>query len=155
MNTDQTSDSLNVTDFSPKKISIPPSEGGTSNLKLKVSKDAIQQTYAIPISANISFPNSITNTGGDTFNNNRSVSITESANLTLTILPPISDIEKFQSLVNEVITPVTGVWTFLAGVGAVIIPLIIRIYNKRKKQNTANQTDSNGGTEPKTNGTSK
>jgi hypothetical protein len=35
--------------------------------------------------------------------------------------------------VNTWITPITGVWTFLAGVGAVIAPLIISIYRKRKQ----------------------
>ena len=149
--TNLTGNSENMTHFSPKKISIPPSEGGTSNLIIKVPNNAKEQTFAMPISANITFPNTITNTGGDTFSNNKSVSVTESANLTLTVWPPLSDLEKFQSLVNEVITPVSGVWTFLAGAGAVVIPLIIRIYNKKKRQNTADQTDSNNGTEPKTN----
>jgi hypothetical protein len=73
------------------------------------------------------------------------VNIIESSNLTLTVLPPYTDAEKLSNFTNTWITPIQGIWTFLAGVGAVIAPLIINLYrkkqNKKKKQNDKNKND--------------
>jgi hypothetical protein len=32
------------------------------------------------------------------------------------------------------ITPVTGIWTFLAGVATVLTPFVIRLYNKKARK---------------------
>jgi hypothetical protein len=90
--------------------------------------------------ANISFPTSITNRGGETFSNNRSVSIVESSNLTLTVLPPYTTQEHLTNFTNAWITPVSGIWTFLAGVGAVVAPVIIALYRKKRKRNSVDST---------------
>jgi hypothetical protein len=126
---------------SPNKTSISPSASGSSTLHLKVLDGAEAKPYTFPVVANISFPTSITNRGGETFSNNRSVSIAESSNLTLTVLPPYTTQEQLSNFTNTWITPVSGIWTFLAGVGAVVAPLIIALYRKKRKRIT-NNTDN-------------
>ncbi len=124
--------------FIPNKVSIPSSSGSTSTLHIKALDNSRTVSYTLPILANISFPTKITNRGGEVFSNSKSVSLTQTSNLTLTVLPSYTTQELFTMFVNTWITPITGVWTFLAGVGAVVAPLIIRIYRKRHKKNDNN-----------------
>jgi hypothetical protein len=125
---------------SPNKTSVSPSASGSSTLHLKVLDGAEAKPYTFPVIANISFPTSITNRGGETFSNNRSVSIVESSNLTLTVLPPYTTQEHLTNFTNAWITPVSGIWTFLAGVGAVVAPVIIALYRKKRKRNSVDST---------------
>jgi hypothetical protein len=120
--------------FPNNKTSIPPSGSGSHSLIIKADDTAQPRTYTFPIIANISFPTSITNRGGETFNNNKSVSIIESSNLTLTVLPPYTPQEHLSNFTKDWITPITGIWTFIAGVGTVMGPLILYLYRKRKKK---------------------
>ena len=48
------------------------------------------------------------------------------------MLPPYTMQEQLNNFVNSWITPVNGLWSFLAGIAAVITPLIIR--RKQKSQ---------------------
>jgi hypothetical protein len=123
--------------FIPNKTSIPPSGMGTSTLHLKVSENATAKPYTIPINATISFPPVITNRGGEIFSNNKSVSVVESSDLTLTVLPPYSPGEHLKNFSDTWITPISGIWTFLAGVGVVIAPLVIQIYRRKQKKKEA------------------
>jgi hypothetical protein len=143
-NTDLQSESLLTADndygnnvqlhFYPNnKTSIPPSGSGSFSLVLKANNTAEPRSYTFPITANISFPTSITNRGGETFNNNRSVNIIESSNLTLTVLPPYSAPELLSNFTTAWITPLSGIWTFVAGIGTVVAPLLLYLYRKRKK----------------------
>src|SRR5215212_3336876 len=75
------------------------------HLLLKANATAEPRTHTFPITANISFPTSIKNRGGETFNNNKSVSIVESSNLTLTVLPPYTT--------PELLTNFTETWILL------------------------------------------
>ena len=108
--------------FIPNTISIPAGGGagaaGTSILDVKVLGNTKAATYTFPIIANISFPTSITNRGGETFNNTKSISLLQTSNLTLTVLPSYTPEEYLNNFVNAWITPITGMWTFLAGVAA-------------------------------------
>jgi hypothetical protein len=65
-------------------------------------------------------------------NNSVSANILENANLTITVLEPMSASEHLNNIYVAWLSPIGGIWTFLAGVGAVIAPLIIRAYNKKK-----------------------
>ena len=123
---------------SPIKTSISPSASGSSTLHIKVLDGAVVKPYTFPVSANISFPTSITNRGGETFSNNRSVSITETSNVTLTVLPPYTFQEQLANFTKDWITPVSGLWTFLAGVGVVVAPWFVDLYRKKRKRNSAN-----------------
>jgi hypothetical protein len=120
--------------FSPSnKASIPPSGSGTYSLIIKANDTAKPRSYTFPINANISFPTSITNRGGETFSNNKSISIEESSDLTLTVLPSYTTPEILSNFTEDVITPISGIWSFIAGVGTVVVPLILYLYRKRKK----------------------
>ena len=129
--------------FIQNNISIPPSGTGTSTLKVKVpdSFDAgNKESLTIPVSANISFPTTIINRGGESFSNSKSQSITAASNLTLTVLPSYTPEERLNNFVDTWITPISGMWTFLAGVAAVLTPIIIKIYNKKKKSDPEKQS---------------
>jgi hypothetical protein len=97
--------------FPSNKTSIPASGSGTYSLLLKAN-----------------------NRGGETFNNNKSVSIVESSNLTLTVLPPYTTPELLTNFTETWITPISGIWTFIAGVGTVVAPLLLYLYRKRKRK---------------------
>lgn len=123
---------LNLT-FIPSKISILPNSAGVSTLHVKASQNAIAEEHTLPIVANIYFPNTITNKGGETFSNSKRESLSQISNLTLTILPSYTVNELLSNFVSSWITPISGLWTFLAGVGAVIAPLVISLYRKKRR----------------------
>jgi hypothetical protein len=60
--------------------------------------------------------------------------------MSLAVQEPTPPLENF---VKAWITPVTGIWTLLAGVVAVMTPILIRLYSKRSKKNDYNKTDDN------------
>ncbi|HSF51628.1 MAG TPA: hypothetical protein VLA74_12780 [Nitrososphaeraceae archaeon] len=123
--------------FIPNTTNIPSLSSGNSILNVNVKEDIKNDTpspVVLQVIANISFPNSITNRGGETFSNTMSVSVPTSSNLTLTILPKLTWQQNLSNFTNDIISPLSGLWTFLAGIGAVIVPLILRVYNKRKKE---------------------
>lgn len=122
--------------FTPNSISLRPSGEATSILQIK-ALDASPHQYTIPISANISFPPTAEGTfhGKDiNFSNPVGANILKESNVTLTVLPAYGVMEKISNFTSTVLTPIQGIWTFLAGVGAVIAPLIIRMYSKKTKQ---------------------
>ena len=136
------------TKFIPDRTSIPSSSSGASTLHIKLFDNTTVETptpVILPVKANISFPNTIINRGGDTFSNNKSITLPESSNFTLTLMPHYTPNEQLNSFVNSWITPVSGMWTFLAGVGAVIAPLILHLYRKRQKKEQAKTKASNMG----------
>ena len=53
------------------------------------------------------------------------------SNLTLTVLPPYTPGELVNNFVNTWITPISGMWSFFAGVAAVLTPAIIKFYRKK------------------------
>ena len=121
-------------EFTPNVIPVPPSGIGTSTLYIKVAENATAKPHTFPVLANISFPTSIINRGGEIFNNSRSVNVMESANLTITVLPPYTFEEQMNNFVEMWITPISGVWSFVAGVGAVVAPLLLFFYRRKQKQ---------------------
>lgn len=133
------------TSFIPNRTSIPSSSSGASTLHIKLFDNTTVDTptpVILPIKANISFPNTIINRGGDTFSNNKSITLPQSSNFTLTLLPHYTTNEQLSSFVNSWITPVSGIWTFLAGVGAVIAPIILQLYRKRRREQTRTNTSN-------------
>jgi hypothetical protein len=130
---DNNGDDIELNFLPSNKTSIPPSGSGTYSLNIKANDTAEHRSYTFPIIANISFPTSITNRGGETFSNNKSISIMESSNLTLTVLPPYTAPEILSNFAEDVITPISGIWSFIVGVGTVVVPLLLYLYRKRKK----------------------
>ena len=51
------------------------------------------------------------------------------------MLPPYSFSEYLNNFVVGYISPISGLWTFLAGVGAVVVPLIAKMYSRKRNEN--------------------
>ena len=58
----------------------------------------------------------------------------------LTVLRPLTAEEHLEIFYKSWVSPITGIWTFMAGIGAVIAPLIISIYRKRQSEKDKNKT---------------
>lgn len=127
--------------FIPNQTAIPALSLVTSQLQIKASENVTVRPYTLPIFANLSFPTEvqIPGSGGDIMNNSVSASILENSNLTITVLEPMSASEHLNNIYVAWVSPISGIWTFLAGVGAVIAPLIIRAYNKKKNKEVNGQ----------------
>jgi hypothetical protein len=104
---------------------------------MKADNTAKQGSHSFPLIANISFPASITNRGGETFNNTQSVNIIESSNVTLTVLPPYTSQEVVSNLA-QTLAPLNTLTSFIVGVGSAVTPILFYMYRKRKKNEQKN-----------------
>ena len=130
-----------MVDFIPDRTSVPRSGLATSLVRVEAKSDATARPYTFEINANITFPTELTSyLTKERFNNTDGARIQEHSFFTITVLPPYTDFEKFANFTNSVISPISGLWTFLAGVGAVVAPLII--YLKRPRKNRGQDDDS-------------
>ena len=66
--------------------------------------------------------------------NSLSANVTERSNLTITLLPALTVSEHLNNIYSAWISPISGISTFLLGVGAVIVPVFIRKYNKKRNK---------------------
>jgi hypothetical protein len=123
------------TNFIPNQTSVPPAGMATSRLHVKVLENASIGPHTLPVIANISFPTILANRfSSEVFNNPTSISIFDYSNFTITVLSPLTFGEELNNFTNTYIAPISGIWTFFAAVAAVIVPLSIRIYSKRKNK---------------------
>jgi hypothetical protein len=123
--------------FIQNNVSIPASGTGLSAAEISVPdgyNGTTGMSYTIPITTNISFPSTITNRGGESFSNSKAQSIYADSKLTLTVLPPYTFEQQLNNVVTSWITPISCMWSFLAGVAAVLTPVIIKLYNNKKKK---------------------
>jgi hypothetical protein len=121
--------------FIPNETSVPPLGMATSILQILVSKDAKPDPYTLPINANISFTPTIREDSSGQKFKPKSIAIPNNSDLTITILPPLSFKEHLNNFYITWLAPISGIWTFLAGIGAVIAPLIVRMYSRKQKKN--------------------
>ena len=123
--------------FIPNQTAIPALSLVTSQLQIKASENVTVRPYTLPIFANLSFPTEVQMPGsdGEIMNNSVSANILENSNLTITVLEPLSVSEHLNNLYLAWVSPISGIWTFLAGVGAVVAPFIIRWYNRKGNKN--------------------
>jgi hypothetical protein len=134
LSTNQIDDNIE-TNFIPNQTYVPPAGMATSRLQLKVLENAPLGTHTLPIIANISFPTILTNRFSSEISNNpTSINIFEYSNFTITVLPPLTIEEHFANFYKSWLDPLVGIWPILASISAVIAPLIIRIYSKRKNK---------------------
>jgi hypothetical protein len=87
----------------------------------------------IQILTNISFPQTITNRGGDTYYNNKTISMLESSDLTLTILPPLSFNEQLENFTKS-IQPIGELWGVITTIGLGLSGFMAFLYKQRKKE---------------------
>ncbi len=97
--------------------------------------------YTLPIVANFSIPTeakSITSTQANTLTtqsaSGSNTFTDQSSILTVIVQPPFTIPEQLSNFVTSWITPISGLWSFLAGVAAVTAPLIIRSKTKKSKE---------------------
>jgi hypothetical protein len=60
--------------------------------------------------------------------------ISEHSRLIVDVQNPYTLFQLLANFNDTVITPISGIWTFLAGVVAVVTPLVIRMYSKKQKK---------------------
>ena len=124
--------------FIPNRTSISPNGFVTSLIHVNASASAKPNPYTLPIFVSISIPTEAktrrsSDTGEVAFNPT-SASIAKSSNMTITVLPPFTLGEQLSNFYSTWISPISGIWTFLAGVAPTITPLVIRIYSKKSKK---------------------
>jgi hypothetical protein len=125
---------LEVT-FSPDETYIPPLGLSTSILHIKVPNNAKVHPYTFPLLGNFSIQRSEINEEiyNEPSNSIEDNIITKNIDLTISLLPPLTHEEHLNNFYKAWISPLSGIWTFVAGISAVIIPWIIRRYNRREK----------------------
>jgi hypothetical protein len=129
-------------DLSADKISVPPYGLVTSNIKIRPLEDTAVDSYTLPIHASLDIATvATTRRSVEAITNLQNQSLNKSSYFTITVLPSLTFEQKLDNFVKQWVLPLTGIWTFLAGVGAVMVPLIIRIYRKSKNRDTSRRED--------------
>jgi hypothetical protein len=123
--------------FVPNNITISPYLNNSVILHITTPSEndltnSASKQIPIQISANISFPQTITNRGGDTFYNNKTISMLESSDLTLTILPPLSFNEQLENFTKS-IQPIGELWGVITTIGLGLSGFMAFLYKQRKK----------------------
>ena len=136
-------DGINA-NFSSRGAYVPRDGSATLPLKINASEDdkayryTLPHSYTLPIFANISIPTESRVRGfgisGDVMENSLSANITERSNLTITLLPALTITEHLNNIYSAWILPISGISSFLLGIGAVIVPVFIRKYNKKRNK---------------------
>jgi hypothetical protein len=124
-----------ISDLSADEISIPPYGLVTSNLKLRSLENTSVDSYTLPILASLDIATvATTRRSTETITNLQNQSLDQSSYFTIKVLPSLTLEQKLEIFLKQWILPLTGIWTFIAGVAAVMVPLIIRLYRKNKKK---------------------
>jgi hypothetical protein len=138
--------------FSSNGAYVPRDSSATLPLKISASENekaysyTLPHSYTLPILANISIPTESRVRGigisDDVMKNSISANVTENSNLTIAVLPPLTIPQHLNNIYNAWISPISGISSFLLGVGAVTVPVLIRRYNKKRiKEKNKKVTD--------------
>lgn len=118
-------------EFVPTNMSLLASSSSSSTLKVEALDYTIPgNIYSVIINALIS-TSTPSISGNQQFNNTMSTDVSRNIPVSITILPPLTYEERFNSFYKSWVTPTTGLWTLLVGIGAVVGPLFLRWYRKR------------------------
>lgn len=106
-----------------------------TRMHLKVLPNATHDLHLIPITASaglkgitLALPSEY-----EAYPEDVSRTYNETENLKVIVLEPPSMAENFNNFVDVWITPISGLWAFFAAAAALLAPLIIKIYKKRKQ----------------------
>jgi len=125
----------------PNEAFLPQNGFVTSLMNIKASDSAKARAYTLPITVNFSIPtesktNRFSTTGEISYGPN--TKFIEVSNFTVTVLPPLTLQERLMDFYTGWFSPISGIWTFLAGIGAVVAPIIIgRKYKRGKSKKEA------------------
>ena len=134
---DKKADGL-IVKFVPNNTTISPYLNNSVILHITTPSEndftnGASRQIPIQILANISFPQTITNRGGDTYYNNKTISMLESSDLTLTILPPLSFNEQLENFTKS-IQPIGELWGVITTIGLGLSGFMAFLYRQRKKE---------------------
>jgi hypothetical protein len=112
---------------------------GSSILHIGIPNSEVHKSkhLIIPIDANISFPTTIINKNGETFYNNKSISLLKHSNVVLTVLPSFTWTERLAQFA-ETLKPIGELWYIFAPIGTAIITLAFYFHRKRTNENKGN-----------------
>jgi hypothetical protein len=123
------------TDFGLKEAQLISDSELSTKIGLKALPNATRDMHLIPITAsaqlkgiNLTLPSEIRGYPEDL-----SRTYNETEYLKVIVPEPLSPAANFNNFVEAWVTPISGTWALFAGVAAVLAPLIIKIYKKRKK----------------------
>jgi hypothetical protein len=137
------------TNIVPNETFLPPNGISTPTLTIKPMGGIKFRPYTLPIVANFSIPTeakSMAPTQARTLatqiaRGSNTAFTNQASNLTVIVQPPFTIPEQLGNFVTTWITPISGLWSFLAGVAAVTAPLIIRRRQQsRVKTNNRKET---------------
>jgi hypothetical protein len=118
--------------FRPNKTSGIPNDLTVSTLHIKVLPNATEQTYTLPIHANILL------TPTNNLNNSTSPQITKISNFTITVSPPLGLSEQISTAWSGFGSAINGFVTLLAaiiGIGGIIGGWFLRKFRSKGKKN--------------------
>jgi hypothetical protein len=116
------------------KTIILPHANGSSTLHLAVPNSEFKTSKRLifPLIVNISFVPTITNKGGDTFNNNKTIFLSENADLIVNIERSLLPLEILENYVNN-LKPIGEAWQILTPIVAGLLSFVYFINRKRKR----------------------
>jgi hypothetical protein len=119
--------------FLSNETVISSFSNGTSILRIDIPSLELNQSkhLIIPIVANISFPTALINRDGQTFYNNKSISLLELSNVVLTILPSLTLTERIDEFA-KMLRPIGELWQIFAAIGTAAVTATVYLYKKRK-----------------------
>jgi hypothetical protein len=141
--------------FTPSETYVSSANETNIDLQIQAYEDSSSDIqYTLPLNANFSFAPVTSrelintpiffyngpNVGPVITNYSDTPSLSKASNVTIAI-HALTPEERVSNFYNNWLTPVTGIWSFVAGVAAVIGPLLVRIYTKRKDQNKNRSLD--------------
>jgi hypothetical protein len=120
--------------FFPNQTGLPVNEAANVMLHINTSYTSLtDHSYIVPIYANITYPGEYLKSPGE--------SILQVSNLTVTVLPNASIVERIQQFNNDWIAPISNIWTFFLGVGATVVAVSTWTFRKKKQSKKQNKLD--------------
>jgi hypothetical protein len=143
---DKQNEGLNVTPI-PTTLSLIPNSDNSLNIKVKnTSNKQDILSHVVPINLRVSFPQNTTIFGQNvTIPNTVGADTMQSYYYTVTTLPDKNTKDYLDELAGW-ISPLNILWTFLAAIGGLLVPFLIRMYTKQKQNEGRSNTTNNQNT---------
>jgi hypothetical protein len=123
------------TELNPDRTTIPPYGLSTSFLHVKALENATAKSYSLNLYTQLNDSEAVTFLPTDSTieGTYKPQSKNKTIGITIEVLPPLRFDEHINNFYNSWLVPINGIWTFVAGIAAVLAPLIIKKFTKRKK----------------------
>lgn len=123
------------TEFGLKETQLISDSELTTKMDLKVLPNATRDMHLIPVTASASLEGIELTLPSDfqAYPEDVSRTYNETEYLKVIVSDPPSPAENFNNFVNAWISPISVLWALFAGVAAILAPIIIKIYKKKKR----------------------